>query len=522
MATVTIQPVPTALHRATDSRARHPGGVLLCAGLTCAAVLVHGYHPYAEDGGIYLTGIKYLLNRHLYAYDTGFVTSHLSFSCFANVVAGLVRLTSLDVMGVMFALYLVSILLTLLGAWRLCHSLFSPGQRQWAVCLLTAALSLPVAGTSLMLMDPYLSARSLTTPCLLFALAWAVQAVRERKHGFSGFGSMMLCGVASVCALLLHPLMGGYGIVLLLLFGAFAIQNSRLRTLALGAFGLAAVAVAVCLQGVGPAEPAGYAAIAQTRTYWFLSVWAWYEWLGLLLPLGIVAWFGFKNTGTTSAALLARAAFTAGVTGLLLALLFAHAHGRSFCVARLQPLRIFQMIYLLMILFLGASLGRLRSSTWIGSVICGVAACALFTSQRSIYSHSNHLEVPWVQPANGWQQGFLWIREHTPVDAVVALDSRYISAPGEDAQNFRAISERSAPPDFSKDGGIAAIRPQLTAEWYTGEPLQLSLDQLPDEQRRVRLASQGIHWLVLGHAAHTGLPCPFRNRSVSVCQIPPL
>ncbi len=519
MATVSLQPAPVAVSRATESPTLRNFGVWPCAALTCAAVLVHGYHPYAEDGGIYLAGIKYLLNPHLYPYATDFVTAHLSLSCFAQLVAALVRLTSLDVMGVMFALYLFSILLTLLAAWHVCDYLFSPAQRTWAVCLLTASLSIPVAGTSLMLMDPYASARSLATPCILFALSCALQAVEKRNQGFEYIRSVVSCGGFSVCALLLHPLMGGYGVVLLVFFGVSAIRNSRLRTLAVAGLSLAAFAVSFGLSRFGPLEPAGYAVVAQTRTYWFLSEWVWYEWLGLLFPLGILAWFEFRYR-FSARALLARAAVLAGVLGVLLALSSAHAHERYYSVLRLQPLRIFQMTYLVMVLYLGAALGSVRRRKVLGSVVCGMAALALFVAERSIYSHSNHLETPWAQPANGWEQGFLWLREHTPGDAIVALDADYISAPGEDAQNFRAIAERSAPPDFSKDGGIAAIRPQLTAEWYTGEALQSRLDGLTDEQRRQRLVPQNIHWVVLSHAAQTAFSCPFRNASVSVCEVP--
>ncbi len=520
MATVSIQPAPIASHRAEHSGARREHGTLLCVALTCAAVLVHGYHPYAEDGGIYLTGIKYLLNRNLYPYATGFVTSHLTFSCFARIAEGLVRLTALDVMTVMFGLYAVSILLTLMGAWSVTSQLFSPAGRRWAVVMLASALTLPVAGTSLMLVDPYVSARSLVTPCMLFALSFALAAFHDREIGVRSRGNLLRCASACVVALLLHPLMAGYGIIIVLLFGIFTMRQPTVRAAAIVLFAIAAVGTAACLNQLGPVEPAGYPTIAQTRTYWFLSEWAWYEWLGLIFPLGILAWFGLRSRNTASQ-VLARAAAVAGLTGLLIALLFVHLHGISYCVARLQPLRIFQVVYLLMVLFLGASIGALRrKSVFAGAAICSVVSLALFATERSIYAHSGHLEVPWIQPANGWAQGFLWLRDHTPANAVVALDSKYISASGEDAQNFRAISERSTPPDFSKDGGIAAIKPQLTAEWLAGEPLQHGLDEATDAQRSLRLARENVHWIVLEQSAKTAFHCPYRNASVSICEVP--
>ena len=72
-------------------------------------------------------------------------------------------------------------------------------------------------------------------------------------------------------------------------------------------------------------------------------------------------------------------------------------------------------------------------------------------------------------------QAFLWIRGNTPKDALFALDADYINAPGEDAQSFRAIAERSALPDYSKDGGEASIAPDLTAAWSIGQAAQRGL-----------------------------------------------
>ena len=43
----------------------------------------------------------------------------------------------------------------------------------------------------------------------------------------------------------------------------------------------------------------------------------------------------------------------------------------------------------------------------------------------------------------------------------LALDAQYITKPGEDAQGFRAIAERSALPDYSKDGGVVTNKPEL-------------------------------------------------------------
>jgi hypothetical protein len=60
-------------------------------GLTLLALLVHGYHPYAEDAGIYVAGIKLQLNPQLYPSSAAFLRPYLRLSWFSNWNAWLVR-----------------------------------------------------------------------------------------------------------------------------------------------------------------------------------------------------------------------------------------------------------------------------------------------------------------------------------------------------------------------------------------------------------------------------------------------
>ena len=175
-------------------------------------------------------------------------------------------------------------------------------------------------------------------------------------------------------------------------------------------------------------------------------------------------------------------------------------------------------MYILLPLFLGRLLVVSFRSLTTRGVVCGVIALTMFATQRMLYSNSDHIEWPWSLPRNGWEQAFLWVRANTPVNAVIALDAEYISMQGEDAQNFRAISERSMPADISKDGGIAAIRPELTREWFDGVALQRGLNNASDTDRVARLRPRGIGWIVLPKSAQTGLPCPYRNADVSICK----
>lgn len=219
---------------------------------------------------------------------------------------------------------------------------------------------------------------------------------------------------------------------------------------------------------------------------------------------------------------LAETALIVGGLSILVALLFARAGLSSYAVARLQPLRVFQTIYVITIVMVGAALGRLvlQHSGWRwGALIASVGALMLLV-QLASFPDSNHLELPWTRPVNGWEQAFLWIRSNTPKGAVVALDADYITERGEDAQNFRAIAERSAIPDYSKDGGIASIAPDLTAEWIAGEAMQRGLDRATDEERLLAIRRTSADWIILSSAAPTSLACDYENRAAKVCRVP--
>jgi hypothetical protein len=129
------------------------------------------------------------------------------------------------------------------------------------------------------------------------------------------------------------------------------------------------------------------------------------------------------------------------------------------------------------------------------------------------------VEWPGTKPRNLWREAFLWIRANTPSDAIFALDNDYIESPGEDAQGFRAIAERSAVADWFKDGGIASNFPEAAGLWWQGSTATEQLNQASDEQRLARLQPLGVTWIVLPAGASTGFPCPFTSARVRVCRL---
>ncbi|MBS1798913.1 MAG: hypothetical protein JSS95_03720 [Acidobacteria bacterium] len=497
----------------------------LITGLTALALVVHGFHPYAEDGGLYLAGVKRVLDPTLYASGPEFVLGHLRFSLFAPTVAWLVRTSGLQLETVLLALHLISIWATLWAAWLLAGRCFrSLRERTGAVALLAVWLTLPVAGTSLMLMDPYVTARSFSTPLTLFALAGALDFLGStRDTGRWKWDSLALAGVALTAAALAHPLMAAYGFACVLALAVSIPERLKTRLGVAAGLGIAALVTAAVLQTVAPPEQTAYRAVAMSRYYWFLSEWHWYELAGAIAPLAILGAVAWRARNETARRELARMGLTVGSAALIVAAVFARERLATHLVARLQPMRVFQLIYVVMILFVGAALARrlgMRKLRWAAAF--GSLCALMFLAERETFPASAHIELTQTAgtTTNGWVQAFEWIRENTPKDAKFALDADYITRPGEDAQCFRAIAERSALPDYSKDGGEAAITPALTEKWKEGQEAQTGLSRQSDADRFAALAPKGVDWMVLEKSAVTSFACDYSNASVKVCRLP--
>jgi hypothetical protein len=537
----------TAPEEPSRQRGERAFPAFLVSGLALFAFAVGGYHPFAEDGGLYAAGVERLLDPALFPHETAFILEPMRHSLFAPTVATAVRLTHLSLPVVLLALHLASIWTTLFAAWLLAARCWASRRaRAGAVTLLACWLTLPVAGTALLMMDPYATARSLSTPCMVLALVGALDITASGNPFNSQAGKRRrgtLLYVASIAlAATMHPLMAAYALGATLMLLPARSPNRSVRIYATAAFAAGALLLAACLQAFAKSESADYVRIALTRTYWFPAQWRWFELIGLAAPLAILAIFACNDkicsrmphisksrcgtpgrfTQTNDAAQsLARMAVAVGVTACLIAILFARVAAATHPVARLQPLRAFQIVYMILILGLGAKLGEriLKRSAlrWIATPL--ILGGIMFTAARSAFPNSNHLEVPGLTPKNPWIEAFLWIRANTAEDALFALDEDYINSPGEDAQCFRAIAQRSALADYSKDGGEVSIAPELTAAWLRAQSAQqrLSAPTTTDADRLAVLRPLGVTWLVLDASATTHLDCPYKNSVVKVC-----
>ena len=495
--------------------------------LTPLSLLILGYHPYAEDGGLYLAGVEYLLTPSLFPHMRQFVTAPLHYSAFSPCIAFLALHSGLSFDTVIFASFAVCLWATIFAAWRIAKQCFLSTREQMGATLLVALwLSLPVAGTSLMLIDPYLTARSLSTPLVLLALASALGAC-EAQRAADTLTFRRRLGITVVwiaLAAIFHPLMAGYGASFVLC--AFWMESPQPRSRQLRALSLlgAGIALAAAIQLASPVASATIARVALTRSYWFMAEWEWFEILGLVAPL-VILFAVIRSPQFSDLRPLARSSILIGITAVLISVCFARSGLTSFAVAHLQPLRVFQLIYFALLLALGGWFARIALhgnwSRWAVAVV--VLSTPVMIPAWLVFPHSPHIELPLRHTGksrtNQWVAAFDWIRQNTPQDAFFALDSNYISDPNEDAQSFRALAERSSLPDYSKDGGETAVNSELSEAWARGVDAQQTLSSESDLSRHRNLDPLGVTWMVLHSVATTSAICPYNNGTVKVCRL---
>ena len=477
--------------------------------LTLLALVILGYHPFTDDAAIYVAGVEKTVHPALFQQHTEYILPHLQHSLFSFATGWLIRLTHLPLLPALFAAYVLSLWLTTLGSWRLACQIFARAEARWAATtLLTVTLALPVAGTALTFVDPYLTARSFSTPVILFALAAALEYKPART-------ALLL-----LLAVLLHPLMGIYGVVYIAVL--WLLRDGRWKLLTAATVFLFAATLAASHLPLLRHASAGYTTATLSRSYFFLSRWRWYEIFGLFPPL-IAAWTGSRLTRhalSDPGKAACSALLYTGLCALLFSVAFVHPSG-PLLLASLQPLRVFHLLYWIFFLLLGGLLGStlLQRRAWAWIACFGAVAAVMFTVQVRTYPALAHLELPGTATQNPWEQAFSWIRTNTPDGALFALDPHYQSLPKEDTVGFRAAAERSALPDWSKDGGIAAIYPQIADRWLADATAQTGWNKWTDAERLRVLSPYHVDWVVLSATQPTSLPCPYQNSLVRVCQL---
>jgi hypothetical protein len=473
--------------------------LLLLAALTAGAVLVHGYHGGVEDAEIYLPGALKILNPALFPRNSQFFNSHAGMTLYPTLIAGSVRLLHLPADTVLLLWHVATIFGLLLGCFRIARLGFPEKHAVWCgVALVASLLTLPVAGTALYIMDQYVTSRSFSTAASMLALA----AILERRYIA---GAMWVVFTAAV-----HPLMS---LFLLVLVSVVVLFKSA-KTLQPAIFGVFPLTLF-------PPVTNAYRVVLQSRPYFLLTNWAWYEWLGMLAPLVILPAMAMSvwraSFAPTAHLLKALAAFEAI---FLVVALFISMPGRE-RFAEIQPMRCLLLVYILMFLLGGCLLGEwvLGRRVWRWALLFAPLCTGMVVAQIQLFPDSRHLEWPWGLPGNSWVEGFDWIRTHTPQDAYFALDPDYERLPGEDVHGFRAIAQRGMLADNGKDSGAVSMFPALAGEWSEQVEARRGWKHFERPDFLKLKARYGVDWVVLQQPGARGLNCPYQNERVLVCPV---
>ncbi len=467
-----------------------------------------GYHPGLEDDGIYLSAVKADLNPALYPHDSDFFRLQLQASIFARWIAATVRATGMSVAAAELFWQFLSLFATLWAAHSIARKLFPEARTQWAgVALLAAMFTLPVSGAALNIADQHLHPRNMAGALILIAI--------ERILSRRSWQALALLALA----LVVHPIMAAFGISFSIILACASPVAQRVQLPTHSASMAAAAPLSWMFE---PASPVWRKAV-QTRRYYFLYQWTWYEWLGALGPLVLfwLLWRFARRQGRTHLAHFALALLIYGVFQQAVAMIML---GPSALIrlTPLQPMRYLQLVYVFLVLMAGCLLGEyvLRRSILRWSVFVLVSFGSMFVSQRLMYPDTPQLELPGLAPGNPWTQAFEWIRRNTPSDAYFALDPNYLAAPGEDYHSFRALAERSQLADAIKDTAVVTQGPALGP---AGEKLAAAQAGWPRfklaDFERLR-AEFGVDWVLVGYPAPAGLGCVWHNDRLAICRIP--
>ncbi len=496
--------------------------ILGLGALAAAAFAIHGYHPFSEDAETYLPGIEKVLHPHLFPVGTEYFQLHASLTLFPQLIAWTVRLLHLSLPWALLLWQFASFFLFLLACWLLMRRVFSDRRACWAgVALVVALFTLPVAGTALYLMDPFLNPRNI----IAFAQVFAVLRVMERRY-VQAF--LFLAFSVSV-----HPLMSAFGAsfcVLMVVLDRWPALQPRVRREGIPAVpqrhdlvAPAALLVFPPIAWLFHAPTRAYDQVALNHRYQYLTRWTWYELLGAVAPIFI--FWGFSAIGRArrmrNLELLSRGMAIYGAIYLVFGLVVSIPR-RLEVLTLLQPMRSLHLLYIVMLLLGGGLLGEyvLRNRVWRWLALFLPLVSGMAWAQRSLFSASAPIEWPGAQPRNPWAQAFQWVRDHTPEDAIFALDPYYMSIPGEDFNGFRDIAERSQLADAGKDAGVVDMFPNIGESWLAQVRAQTGIDQFKIEDFERLKLQYGVGWVVLRERDEPGLVCPYRNSAVMVCRIP--
>lgn len=483
--------------------------LLLLALISFGAMLVEGYHPGVEDDAVYLSAIRYRLNPRLYPHDFRWFTLQMQASIFDRLMAAWVRVTHIPIAYSELLGQCLAAFFFLWGCWALARRCFRSSAGAWAAAALVGALfTLPVAGTALYIFDQHLHPRAIAAALIL----GAILAVLD--------GRLVRVLLLLMAAVLVHPIMGIFGVSYCAILWIAAWLEKRRA--ARPAQEEVAVAMSLVPMWIFEGRSSAWRQALDTRNYYFLGRWTWYEWLGAVGPI-VILWAMARYARRTDRPVMARLAGCGAAFAI-----FQMVVGCIVLVipglirlAPMQPMRYLHLVYILMAILGGGLLGEhvLRNRAWRWCALFVPLCLGMFAAQRALFPGTAHLELPWVESHNPWLEAFAWVRDNTPTDAYFALDPHYMQLPGEDYHSFRALAERSELPDAVKDAAVATQVPELAPQWRQATEAAAGWKNFRKADFLRLEHETGVNWIVVRGAGVAGLACPYRNEKVAVCRL---
>jgi len=508
--------------------------VLLTVGLllilTLLALFVHGFHVGIEDDAIYLPAVKQHLNPSLYPHDSIMFEPQTRPTLWDELVAYSIRLTGVSVETGEFAWYLFCLFAFLSGCWLLMTRVFEHRlERLGAVAVVTALLTMPVAGVAIYIADQHLHPRMLATALVLVGASILLPLPNESVSLNRAAISLLLTALAT----LIHVQMAFYGLVFLIFL-----------VLPLERFGERAVEFWVLLTPLlmlfqhGSAQ---WVEASRIKRQHYLFRWEWYEWIGIFGPiiiLYLIARWAQRRNRPAVHNLALRVALL-GAFGFLVTLVLTTPPKLERLTAY-QPMRIFHTVYLMMLLLFGGLAAQmlLKRSWWRWVLLLFPMSVGMYFAQRDLFPRTNHIEWPGRSTGNAWVEAFQWVRKNTPNDAYFALDQHFMVAYGEDYHGFRALAERGHIADWDKDSGVACLFPSLAPRWSREVHALQGFNHFGDDDFRRLEHDFGVSWVVLekpyvhqyedgrletrgftGPASEIFAECPYQNSAVRVCKL---
>jgi hypothetical protein len=478
--------------------------------VSIASILANGYHYATDDGGLYIPAILQRLHPSLYSFDGQFIRAQAGYSVYALIASAVARCLGGSVPASVFVLHGLGVFVLLAAGWLLANAIFQSGRAAWcAVCVLAFTTSIFVAGTSIPLMDPYFTARTLSTPLTLLA----VSSMAARKWLFA------FCAFGLACAI--HPLMAAFAVF----FGGCYWAAGKSRRTLLWSIVIGGLLLFSMTLRLKPLSDAVRETLEMSnRHFFFASRWSAFDWAGVVSPLAFYFVLWRTNIASTRPLLrrISKAALLCGTAATALFLIVSFTPGLESCV-RLQPMRAFQLLYTVMFLIVGGFAGEfiLRGHAWRLALLFIALITMAFAIDYSAYPASRHIEWPNAVSANEWVAAFEWARVHTPGDAVFALSPKYIEAAGEDRHGFRAIAQRSALADEVKDSGVVSMLPAFAPEWKRQVDAQSGWESFTMNDFQQLARQYPVRWIVVDQKRSSDFNCPYQNATVAVCRIAP-